>query len=224
MLARALDAGVPATWVTADEAYGGDSKFRRWLETGASAMSWRCPAARPSPLWPAPHVPMCSSLTRPRTRGNAAAAATAPRDRGCSTGPSPSYRPTPTPPHQAGQRWLLARRSLTPNSKGEYEIAYYLCCAPTGTTDDDLIRVAGARWAIEDCFQTAKNRRRPRPLPGPPLRRLVPAHHPRNARPHLPSRHRRDRPKSPGSGLIPVTLGEVKRLLAHLITTPSTAP
>src|SRR5438067_2302253 len=32
MLARALDAGVPATWVTADEAYGGDSKFRRWLE------------------------------------------------------------------------------------------------------------------------------------------------------------------------------------------------
>ena len=26
---------------------------------------------------------------------------------------------------------------------------------PTGTTDDDLIRVAGARWAIEDCFQTA---------------------------------------------------------------------
>ena len=27
-----------------------------------------------------------------------------------------------------------------------------------------------------------------------------------------------DRPKSPGSGLIPVTLGEVRRLLAHLIT------
>jgi len=33
MLARALEAGVPAAWVTADEAYGGDSKFRRWLET-----------------------------------------------------------------------------------------------------------------------------------------------------------------------------------------------
>jgi SRSO17 transposase len=32
MLARALDAGVPARWVTADEAYGGDSKFRSWLE------------------------------------------------------------------------------------------------------------------------------------------------------------------------------------------------
>ena len=32
MLGRALDAGVPATWVTADEAYGRDGKFRDWLE------------------------------------------------------------------------------------------------------------------------------------------------------------------------------------------------
>jgi SRSO17 transposase len=54
------------------------------------------------------------------------------------------------------RRWLLIRRSLTANRRGEHELAYYLCCAPTGTTDDDLIRVAGARWAVEDCFQTAK--------------------------------------------------------------------
>ena len=32
MLQRALDAGVPASWVTADEAYGQDSKFRLWLQ------------------------------------------------------------------------------------------------------------------------------------------------------------------------------------------------
>jgi SRSO17 transposase len=32
MLGRALDAGVPASWVTADEAYGKDYKFRSWLE------------------------------------------------------------------------------------------------------------------------------------------------------------------------------------------------
>ena len=32
MLGRALDAGVPAAWVTADEAYGRDGKFREWLE------------------------------------------------------------------------------------------------------------------------------------------------------------------------------------------------
>jgi SRSO17 transposase len=32
MLARALDAGVPAGWVTADEAYGQDAKFRTFLD------------------------------------------------------------------------------------------------------------------------------------------------------------------------------------------------
>src|SRR5215468_4673062 len=32
MLGRALDAGIPASWVTADEAYGKDGSFRGWLE------------------------------------------------------------------------------------------------------------------------------------------------------------------------------------------------
>lgn len=32
MLGRALDAGVPASFVTADEAYGQDHKFRSWCE------------------------------------------------------------------------------------------------------------------------------------------------------------------------------------------------
>ena len=54
-------------------------------------------------------------------------------------------------------RYLLVRRSLTPNSKGELELAYYLCAAPAGTEDEELIRVAGARWAVEECFQAAKN-------------------------------------------------------------------
>src|SRR5947208_2264894 len=59
-----------------------------------------------------------------------------------------------TPP--GWSRWLLVRRALTRNAKGELELAYYLCCAPAGTTDEDLIRVAGSRWAIEECFATAK--------------------------------------------------------------------
>jgi SRSO17 transposase len=49
-------------------------------------------------------------------------------------------------------RWLLLRRSLTKAS----EVAYYLCYGPTGTDDEQLIQVAGRRWAIEECFQTAK--------------------------------------------------------------------
>ncbi|WP_449224217.1 IS701 family transposase [Amycolatopsis speibonae] len=157
MLARALDAGVPAAWVTADEAYGKDYKFRIWLE--ARRISYVVAVAR--------------NQTIPATAGTSRAdllAAQAPEDawkrRSCGDGAKgprlfdwavaslPVYEDT-TPPGWA--RWLLVRRSLTPNSKGELELAYYLCCAPKGTTDDDLIRVAGARWAVEECFQTAKN-------------------------------------------------------------------
>jgi len=35
LLERALDAGVPASWVTADEVYGGDPALRGWLEDRA---------------------------------------------------------------------------------------------------------------------------------------------------------------------------------------------
>jgi SRSO17 transposase len=50
----------------------------------------------------------------------------------------------------------VANINTTRNARGELELAYYLCCAPAGTTDEDLIRVAGSRWAVEECFQTAK--------------------------------------------------------------------
>jgi SRSO17 transposase len=55
-----------------------------------------------------------------------------------------------------GPRYLPVRRSLTRNAKGELELAYYLCCAPAGTLDEDLIQVAGTRWAVKECWQTAK--------------------------------------------------------------------
>jgi hypothetical protein len=29
-------------------------------------------------------------------------------------------------------------------------LAYYLCHGPTGTGDEELIRVAGTRWAVEE--------------------------------------------------------------------------
>jgi SRSO17 transposase len=157
MLARALDAGVPAAWATADEAYGKDYKFRTWLESRRISYV----------------VAVACNQTIPSTGGTSRAdilAAQAPDDawkrRSCGVGAKgprlfdwavaslPTYEDT-TP---AGwSRWLLVRRSLTPNSKGKHELAYYLCCAPTGTTDEELIRVAGARWAVEECFQTAKN-------------------------------------------------------------------
>ncbi|MFF2847550.1 hypothetical protein ACFVT5_14670 [Streptomyces sp. NPDC058001] len=37
------------------------------------------------------------------------------------------------------------------------EIVYYLACAPLGTPVAELVHIAGTRWAIEVCFQAAKN-------------------------------------------------------------------
>ncbi|MGY3685002.1 SRSO17 transposase [Streptomyces sp. TE33382] len=51
------------------------------------------------------------------------------------------------------RRWALARRSV---SKPD-EISYYLGYAPLDVGVDELVRVAGTRWAIEECFQAAKN-------------------------------------------------------------------
>jgi SRSO17 transposase len=54
--------------------------------------------------------------------------------------------------------WLLVRRQVKPaEGKTVRELAFYRCAGPTATPLRELIRVAGARWAIEECFQTAKN-------------------------------------------------------------------
>ncbi len=48
--------------------------------------------------------------------------------------------------------WLLVRRSLADPTA----LAYYVCFGPTDTPLEELVRVAGARWAIEECFEAAK--------------------------------------------------------------------
>ncbi|MGW5514349.1 IS701 family transposase [Nocardia africana] len=156
MLARALDAGVPARWVTADEAYGGDGKFRAWLDDRRIGYVVAVPRSQTIPITAgctrAEHL-VTQAPSQAWKRRSCGAGAKGPRMFDWAVASLPVYEWTTA----AGwSRWLLARRALTPNTEGELEIAYYLCCAPTGTGDEELIRVAGSRWAVEDCFQTAK--------------------------------------------------------------------
>jgi SRSO17 transposase len=61
--------------------------------------------------------------------------------------------PLPDPEgSQKTGRWLLMRRSI--EDTGEY--AYYLAYGPKETPVHELIRVAGRRWIIEECFEQAK--------------------------------------------------------------------
>ena len=48
--------------------------------------------------------------------------------------------------------WLLVRR----HRERRQERAYYLCRGPAETPWRELARVAGSRWAVEECFERAK--------------------------------------------------------------------
>uniref|UniRef100_UPI003F493C77 IS701 family transposase n=1 Tax=Nonomuraea sp. CA-252377 TaxID=3240003 RepID=UPI003F493C77 len=155
MLARALEAGVPASWVTADEAYGMDFKFRRFLEERHLSYV----VAVPKNQW-------IGKAWGGQIHADTATAQAPPeawKRRSCGDGAKGrrlydwALATVHFETEPGYQRWLLVRRSLTPNAKGELELAYYLCHAPVGTSLEDLIAVAGARWAIEECFQSAKN-------------------------------------------------------------------
>lgn len=155
MLGRAVEAGMPVSWVTADEAYGMDDKFRRF-----------CEGRRLHYVVAVPKNQTVGFGAGGDVRADTLAAQAPPeawQRRSCGDGAkgprvydwAPATVPFETEPGY--QRWLLVRRGLTPNPKGEVELAYYLCHGPAGTTIEDLIGIAGARWAIEECFQSAKN-------------------------------------------------------------------
>lgn len=156
MLARALEAGVPAAWVTADEAYGRDHKFRAWLEQRriGYVVAVACNQAIPASAGPS-RADVLAAHAPPQAwkRCSCGDGAKGPRVFDWAAASLPGDQDAPP---RGWSRRLLIRRSLTRNSKGEHELAYYLCCAPAATTDEDLIGVAGSRWAIEECFQTAK--------------------------------------------------------------------
>jgi SRSO17 transposase len=153
MLERALDAGVPAAWVTGDEAYGQVSALRRVLVE--RRMSYVLAVASNQRVHPAgggeDRIDDAVAALDPRcwTTITVGAGAKGPRTyqwARAQVRPLPERRGEP-------EHWLLARRSLTDPT----DLAYYLAAAPTQTPLRELARVAGVRWAIEETFQTAKN-------------------------------------------------------------------
>ena len=160
MLARAHNAGVLQGWVTADEAFGQNRALRGWL------------AARSVPFVVATRSD--DTLTCPDGRRHQAknlvvlAGARAWERR--SAGPGAhgerlydwavitldATRAIDALPAGWGH-WLLVRRQINPAPGKDPELAFYRCAGPANTAVAELIRVAAARWAIEECFQTAKN-------------------------------------------------------------------
>jgi SRSO17 transposase len=144
MLKRAFDAGVPARWVAGDSVYGSDSQFRRFLQERSIAYV----------------LGVTSDYTvRPYTVGGLADAL--PRNawkrRSAGNG-SKGPRRYEWALHwmyldETGWgHWLLLRRPIG----ARHERAYYRVFAPANTPLEQMVAVAGKRWAVEECFETAK--------------------------------------------------------------------
>ncbi|WP_455680546.1 IS701 family transposase [Streptomyces olivaceoviridis] len=153
---RCLGAGLPAAWVTADEAYGQDWHFRRMLEQ----LDVGCVVAVPKSqqmkslagIWRIDQL-IEDAPGDAWQRLSCGDGAKGPRIYDWAGAKLPAnliFDPDP-PTHR---RWVMARRSLSDPE----DVAYYLAYAPVGIEIAELARIVGSRWAIEECFQAAKNK------------------------------------------------------------------
>ena len=152
MIARAIDAGVPAGWVAGDEVYGQHSRLRMMLEDRQMPYVLAVPVNQ--------HVIAVVDGRVAEIRANALAGqlpAQAWKKISAGAGAKGPRlyhwaRVAIRPLEDTRSYWLLVRRSLTDPD----DLAYYLCHGPERTSLRELVRVAGARWAIEETFQSAK--------------------------------------------------------------------
>jgi SRSO17 transposase len=149
MIDRAVAAGVPVRWVTADAVYGSDYHFRVAIEKHGLGYVVGVRA----------DFAVCSGLRQVRVK---ALLGEVPADAwhrlSCGAGAKGprvydwALLRTNSPEPDEYARWLLIRRSVSAPS----EVAYFACGGPPGTGLSELVRVAGARWAVEDLFELAK--------------------------------------------------------------------
>jgi SRSO17 transposase len=144
MLDRALEAGVPFAWATGDSVYGADHRIRRRLEARGRGYVLAVTSGQRLGF-----VPVGKWLAKVPPDGwrrlSAGDGAKGPR----------FYDWAYLPYRGAAPGWrmgLLIRRGPAKPD----ELAFYLTHAPEGTTLARLVRVAGTRWTIENCFEAAK--------------------------------------------------------------------
>lgn len=144
MVDRAVGAGVPFAWFTADEEFGQNPGLRDHIE--AAGISYVMAIPKNTEFTDAGGYSATIEKFSTRLRPNAWTR------RACGIG-AKGYRTydwaiidSSEPPHQ-----YMIRRSID-----DGELAFYHCHNPRHEPVGELVRVAGARWPVEECFQTGK--------------------------------------------------------------------
>ena len=148
MLRRAFAAGVPARWVVGDTVYGGED-LRHELEQQGRAYVLGVPSSHG--IWTPGRQETSQALVAALHeaawgRLSAGDGSQGPRwyDWACLALP---YAGAAGHAH-----WLLARRRLSDPT----DLAYYRVYGPADTVVEEMVRVAGQRWTVEEGFEQAK--------------------------------------------------------------------
>ena len=153
MLERAFTADLPHSWITADEVYGRDRRLRLWLEEQERPFVLAVSAQEKPWIWweSAPRQIRVDKIAdRVPDEGwhVLSAGSGAKGERLYEWALIELFRWATA----VGIHRLLVRRSL----EDPEERAYYIVFSPQGSTLEELVHVAGSRWAIEICFEAAK--------------------------------------------------------------------
>ncbi|MFF8020737.1 IS701 family transposase [Streptomyces sp. NPDC007896] len=148
MVAQALDAGVPAAWVTGDEVYGGDPHLSAELESRQIGYVLAVSRKRPIPtragVFPAGVLAHCL----PKKAWQQLSAGDGAKGHRLYDWAQVEID---SPSDSTGHRSLLVRRNQRTG-----ELAFYRCYSACPVPLTALVKVAGRRWTIEETFQSAK--------------------------------------------------------------------
>ncbi|WP_340609078.1 IS701 family transposase [Xenorhabdus bharatensis] len=154
MLERALDAGIPCRWVTADAVYDRDPRLRSWLESRHQTFVLAIPKNQRL-WWQQPRFVradrIADSLTPENWKKLSAGSGTK-GERWYDWARLSLWRSQISEAAPCYGHYLLLRRSRDEKQ----ERAYYLVYAREDQALNTLVQVAGHRWEIESGFEETK--------------------------------------------------------------------
>ncbi|MET7665990.1 IS701 family transposase [Streptomyces sp. NPDC005463] len=147
MIARALDAGVPAAWVAGDEVYGANPYLRAELEE--RQVGYVLAVACHHRVATGPGNFRADALTTriPKSAWQKISAGAGAKGQRFYDWALLEM----TGENRPGHRHLLIRRNRTTG-----ELAYYRCYSAHLVPLATLVKVAGRRWTVEETFQSSK--------------------------------------------------------------------
>jgi SRSO17 transposase len=139
MIARALDAGTPAAWVTGDEVYGADPGLRADLQARTIGYVLAVAASHPVITAAGPCQARKIAARLPRAAWQCYSAGA-----GAKGHRFYDWAWLAIDPGTPGHRHLLIRRN-----RHTRELAFYRCYSPRHIPLPTLVKIAGIRWTTE---------------------------------------------------------------------------